>query len=358
MRPIRLTDDPPNAEASISDLDGGTVPNDRFYVRCNFPVPRLDAATWRLEVAGAFGGPRAWSLDDLQALPSVDRTITLECAGNGRTLMMPAPPGTPWGLGAVGTARFRGVRLTDLLAASGLRDTAVELVFTGADRGIVEQEGNIAYEFNLDRDLAVGDGPILAWAMGDEPLSAEHGFPLRLIVPGQYGMRSVKWLTRITAVEQPFIGHFPRKYRYRGERGVADGEPVGAVRVRSLITFPRDGTRLPMAPIALRGIAWSGRGPITSVEVKAGGDRMQASIGDPVDGTGPATWTCDWTPPFAGSHRIAVRATDGSGHPQPEAPVWNEGGYGNNVVQAITVHVVDIAEQGLQPSCLRSFRPA
>jgi DMSO/TMAO reductase YedYZ molybdopterin-dependent catalytic subunit len=337
--PTRLTDQPPNAETPLPDLGDGLVAADRFYVRCNFPVPRLDSASWRLEVAGAFDHPDAWTLKGLGTLPFVERTITLECAGNGRTLMTPVPPGTPWGLGAVGTARFGGVRLTDLLAASGPRASAAELVFTGADRGSVEPEGEIPYEFNLGLDTATSDGPILAWTMGGEPLTPEHGFPLRLVVPGDYGMRSVKWLTRITAVEQLFVGHFPRKYRYRGERGVVDETPVGAMRVRSLITSPADRAHLPLGVITLRGIAWSGDGPITSVEIETAGRWMPARVDGPVDGSGPVAWTFDWTPPAAGSHVLAVRASDAAGHRQPQSSVWNEGGYGNNVVHRIGVNV-------------------
>ena len=338
--PIWLTDDPPNAEASLSDLDGGIVANDRFYVRCNFPVPQLDAETWRLEVAGAFERPRGWTLDELSALPRVERTVTLECAGNGRTLMSPTPAGTPWGLGAVGAARFGGVRLADVLAASGLRPTATELVFTGADGGTVEPEGHIAYEFNLDLATAVGAEPILALTMGGEALAPEHGFPVRLVVPGHYGMRSVKWLTRVRAVERPFAGHFPRKYRFRGQRGVIDESPVGAIRVRSLITSPADGQHLQMGPIVVRGIAWSGTQPVTSVEIDSGGgDWRPARMGEPLDGSGPVPWTFDWNPSEAGSHTLAVRATDAGGGGQPDSPIWNEGGYGNNVVHSIMVEV-------------------
>jgi DMSO/TMAO reductase YedYZ molybdopterin-dependent catalytic subunit len=337
--PVRLTHDPPNVEASLADLDGGIVANDRFYVRCNFPVPQLDAETWRLEVAGAFERPRSWTLDELRTLPRVERTVTLECAGNGRTLMSPTPAGTPWGLGAVSTARFGGVRLADMLAASGMQAAATELVFTGADGGTVEPEGRIAYEFNLDLATALGAEPILAWTMSGEPLAPEHGFPVRLVVPGHYGMQSVKWLTRVTAVERPFAGHFPRKYRYRGQRGVIDESPVGAIRVRSLITSPAVGQRLEPEPILVRGIAWSGIQPIASVEVDTGGgDWRPARMGEAVDGSGPVPWTFDWNP-AAGSHTLAVRATDAGGEGQPDSPIWNEGGYGNNVVHRITVEV-------------------
>lgn len=336
---IRLSDDPPNAETAMADLGGGTVPGDRFYVRCNFAVPRIDVATWRLELAGAFDHPRSWSLAELRTLPPMQRTITLECAGNGRTLMMPTPSGTPWGLGAVGFARFGGVRLADVLAASALRSAAVDLVFTGADRGTVEPEGSVPYEFSLDIATATSEGPMLAWTMDGEHLSPEHGFPLRLVVPGHYGMRSVKWLTRITATDRSFDGHFPRRYRYRGELGLPDGTPVGPMRVRSLITHPADGDRLAGGQIAVRGIAWSGHGPITSVEVQAGGTWMPARLGRPADDAAPVTWALDWTPHAPGTHALAVRATDAAGHRQPESSIWNEGGYGNNVVHRIGVTV-------------------
>jgi len=337
--PIQHTTDPPNVEAALSDLGAGTTSTELFYTRCNFPIPRLDLGTWKLETSGAFGRPRAWTMDELRGLPRVEQTITLECAGNGRTLMTPVPPGTPWGLGAVGTARFGGVRLADVLAASGLQSGAVELIFSGADHGSVEPEGEISYEFNLDVGTARADGPMLAWTMGGEPLTPEHGYPLRLVVPGHYGMRSVKWLTRITAVEQPFAAHFPRKYRYRGERGVIDGTAVGPIRVRSLITWPEDGAHLAIGPLTLRGIAWSGSNSIEQVEVEVDGSWLPARLGRPPDGTGPVPWSVEWTPSAAGRHALAVRAADAGGHEQPEASVWNEGGYGNNVVHRIVVEV-------------------
>jgi DMSO/TMAO reductase YedYZ molybdopterin-dependent catalytic subunit len=336
---VRLSHDPPNAETPLADLAGGTVPNDRFYVRCNFPVPAIDAASWRLEVTGEVDHPRGWAMAELRALPGVERTITLECAGNGRTLMTPTPPGTPWGLGAVGVARFGGVRLADVLAASGLRPSAVGLVFSGADTGTVDPEGVIAYEFDLDVATATSAGPMLAWQMGGQPLAPEHGSPLRLVVPGHYGMRSVKWLTRITAIDRPFDGHFPRRYRYRGELGLPDGTPVGPMRVRSVITNPADGERLARDRIEVRGLAWSGGGPITSVEVKAGGTWLPARLHPQSDDVAAVRWVLDWMPPGPGVHAVAARATDAAGNRQPEASVWNEGGYGNNVVHRIEVRV-------------------
>jgi len=175
--------------------------------------------------------------------------------------------------------------------------------------------------------------------MGGEPLPAEHGSPLRLVVPGQYGMRSVKWLTRITAADEPFEGHFPRKYRYRGQSGVPEETPVGPIRVRSLITWPSDGARLSTAPVTMRGIAWSGECPIERVEVQLDGAWVAATLGEPLDGTGHVAWRLEWRLPAPGTSSVAVRATDAAGQLQPDRSVWNEGGYGNNVIHRISVTV-------------------
>ncbi len=337
---VHLTDDPPNAEAPISVLGRGLVPEASFYVRSNFPVPRLDPTTWHLAVAGQVGRPGRISLGELRALPQAQRTVVLECAGNGRTLMSPVPGGTPWGLGAVGVARFGGVRLAALLEArGGLRSSAAELVFTGADHGTVEPDGEIPYQFNLPlRELAATD-PILAWELNGRPLSAEHGAPVRLIVPGHYGMRSVKWLTRIDVLDRPFEGHFPRKYRYRGQDGIANETPVGEMRVRALITEPSDGSELDRGSVTLRGIAWSGSGPISTVELDLDGVAVSATLGEPLDGTGPVAWHVVWEHPPPGRHMVAARATDAAGNRQPPEPIWNEGGYGNNVAHRITLTV-------------------
>ncbi len=334
----RLTDNPLNAEADLSDLDHDVTPNDRFYVRCNFPIPDLDARTWSLELGGAFERRGRWSLVELQALPPADRVVLLECAGNGRTLMSPVPPGTPWNLGAVGIARFGGVRLADLLEAAGLSSSALNLVFTGADTGPVEPDGTVPYQFDLPVDRLGSTDPILAWTMNGDPLPPEHGFPVRLVVPGDYGMRSVKWLTRIDAHEHgEFNAHFPRKYRYRGETSVAAETPVAEMRVRSLFTFPVHDAVLAPGGVSLRGIAWSGARPISGVSVNADDTWHAARIVERV-ADAAVRWEFDWRATL-GVHTLAVRATDAADATQPDMPVWNEGGYGNNVIQHITVQV-------------------
>ena len=325
--------DPPNRETSLGELDAGAA--GPLYVRCNFAIPELDPSSWTLAVDGLLDRPATLDVDALHALPFVERHVLLECAGNGRSLMDPVPSGIPWGLGAVGVARFGGAPLAALLDQCAVDAGATEFVFTGADRGMVAGR-EIPYAFSLERDLALTDGPLLAWTMNAEPLAPEHGHPVRLVVPGQYGMRSVKWLTRITAVDRPFDGHFRERYRYRGQHGVPDGAPVGAIRVRSLILAPAANERLAGPTIEVRGIAWSGQGPVRGVEVELDGRWMPAELDA---STEPALWRLTWTPPGPGSYEVAARATDAAGATQPESPVWNAGGYGNNVVHRIRVRV-------------------
>jgi len=330
---VTHTEAPLNRETSLEEL--ATAPGAPLYVRCNFAIPRLDAATWSLAVDGMVRRPATLDLAALRALPFVERDVLLECAGNGRSLMDPVPAGVAWGLGAVGVARFGGAPLAALLDRCELDPAATQLVFTGADTGVVEGR-ETAYAFSLERELALADGPLLAWIMNGAPLAPEHGHPVRLVVPGQYGMRSVKWLTRMTATDRPFDGHFRERYRYRGERGVPDGSPVGPIRVRSLILSPRAGDRLGRSAVEVRGIAWSGRGAVRRVEIGIDGQWSETQL---EAGSEPARWRLDWTPPGPGSYELAARATDAAGMTQPDAAVWNEGGYGNNVVHRVRVTV-------------------
>src|SRR5437868_873733 len=202
--------DPLNGETSIHDLAGGAVmPTDRFYLRDHFPIPDLDGEHYRLSVRGLVKRPLEVSLSDLHNLPSESRVVTLECAGNGRSLYDPAVPGEPWGLGAVSTAEWTGVPLVELLDRAGMQPGATEIIFRGADGGRV---ANLDAPVRFERSLAVDQirdlDPLLAYAMNGEPLSALHGYPLRLIVPGWYAVASVKWLTEIIVTDRAFDGFF------------------------------------------------------------------------------------------------------------------------------------------------------
>lgn len=327
-----------NAAAPLERLQADAMPVDSFYTRSNFEVPGVDAETWRLKVGGLVTEPAILSLEDVRAFGEVTKVVTLECAGNGRILMEPIPSGAPWGLGAVSVAEFTGAPLAAVLRAAGPADETVEFVFTGLDRGSVEPEGEVNYAFGLDATTALSDGPMLVWAMNGEPLTPEHGAPLRLLVPGAYGMNSVKWLAGITAIDEPFTGHFRLKYRYFGDPTAPEGGPVGEMRVRTLMTTPADG-QTTGSEVQVRGLAWSGAGRVTDVAVRVDvGDWIPARLGSPLGEFAPAPWslTLALEP---GDHVLAARATDAAGNTQPLESVWNRNGYGNNVVHRIAVVV-------------------
>jgi DMSO/TMAO reductase YedYZ molybdopterin-dependent catalytic subunit/rhodanese-related sulfurtransferase len=265
---------PLNCETSIPALIGGVVmPNARFYVRNHFETPRLDPVCWRLAVNGLVERPLRLSLRDLHYMRSETLVVTLECAGNGRSAFDPPADGEQWQLGAVSTAEWAGVPLAEILDRAGLSPEAVEIVFRGADRGSV---GDAADPIRFERSLPVTDaghpGALLAYAMNGEPLPLEHGYPLRLIVPGWYAVASVKWLTEIEVIGSPFTGFFQAKrYVYETQRnGSVAREPVRLQQVRSVITQPSAGQQVTAGDLLVRGVAWSGAAPIDIAEVSVG----------------------------------------------------------------------------------------
>jgi DMSO/TMAO reductase YedYZ molybdopterin-dependent catalytic subunit len=198
-----------NCETRPADLGGPVTPTARFFRRSHFPIPALDRSAWRLAVGGLVHRPLRLSLPELTALPAQTMAVTLECAGNGRARFRPPTPGVQWGEGAVGTAEWTGVRLTDVLDRAGVRPGAREIIFSGADQGPVDDApGQIRFERSLTVRDALESGALLAYAMNGQPLPVRHGYPLRLVVPGWYGAASVKWLTDIRAAAGRFDGYF------------------------------------------------------------------------------------------------------------------------------------------------------
>src|SRR4051812_17310121 len=213
------------------------TPVGMHYLLTHYDVPQVDAATWTLEVDGAVEQPMSLSLADLRERPEVTSEITFECAGNGRALLDPRPISQPWLLEAVGTGSWTGSPLASLLYEAGIGDDAVEVLFTGLDRGV---EGEIEQTFQ--RSLGIADAlredVLLAWDLNGAPLPPQHGFPLRLVVPGWYGMTNVKWLARITVLDEPFTGYQnARGYRLRQDPD-EDGTPVTRMAVRALMVPP------------------------------------------------------------------------------------------------------------------------
>jgi DMSO/TMAO reductase YedYZ molybdopterin-dependent catalytic subunit/rhodanese-related sulfurtransferase/glyoxylase-like metal-dependent hydrolase (beta-lactamase superfamily II) len=333
--------DPLNCETSIPALIGGVVmPTARFYVRNHFPAPAIDASSWRLEVTGLVGHPLTLGLHELSRMPSQSHVVTLECAGNGRYAMNPPVDGEPWRLGAVSTAEWTGVPLAEVLDRAGTLPAAREVAFRGADRGVVAgRPGEIHFERSLTLDTARDSQALLAYAMNGDALPFQHGYPLRLVVPGWYGVASVKWLTTITLVDGPFDAYYQTDkywYEHDGNRR----EPVTLQRVRALITDPGEGEELSAGETTVRGVAWSGAAPIAGVEVSInqGLWRQARLIGDRRR-HGWRWWELftDLTEP--GTCSIRARATDLDGHTQPAQPPWNRHGYGNNAIQEVLIQV-------------------
>jgi DMSO/TMAO reductase YedYZ molybdopterin-dependent catalytic subunit len=289
--------------------------------------------------------PLALTLDELKARPARTLAVTMECAGNGRALLEPRPLSQPWLLEAVGTAEWTGTPLAPLLREAGLSPGAVEVVFTGLDRG-VQGEVEHPYERSLPVADALRDEVLLVYAVNGEPLPPQHGFPLRLLVPSWYGMTQVKWLASITAVGEPFRG-WQQEVAYRLRESEDDaGRPVTRMLPRSLLVPPGipdflARTRfLDAGPCALEGRAWSGEPPVTRVEVSAdgGGTWADASLGEPVSEFAWQGWTFAWDA-APGEHVLCCRATDSAGRTQPAAGDWNWDGYCNNAVQRVRVVV-------------------
>lgn len=327
------------------------TPAGLHYVLVHYDIPDTDSSTWRLTVRGRLRTPLELGLRELRALPSVTRRVTMECAGNGRARLSPRPVSQPWLVEAVGTADWTGVPLRTVLAEAGVAPEAVEAVFTGADHGV---ERGVEQHYRRSLPLPVGEDVLLAHTMNGGPLPPQHGHPLRLVVPGWYGMAHVKWLRDIELVDAPFTG-YQQATAYRYRRHAADpaepgdpGEPVTLIAPRALLIppgFPDFMSRtrvLRPGPVRLAGRAWSGHGPVVRVELSTdgGGSWADAEVRPP--GGHPYAWQgwhLDWTA-TPGSHALLVRATDASGRTQPLQQPWNRGGFGNNQVQAQVVSVI------------------
>jgi DMSO/TMAO reductase YedYZ molybdopterin-dependent catalytic subunit len=302
------------------------------YLLIHFDIPPADAA-WRLLV-----GDRSLSLDELRGRERRTLPVTLECAGNGRALLTDHVPSQPWLNEAVGTAEWTGTPLAPLLEETGLTAAGDEIVFTGADRGY---QGGVehAYERSLPLAEALLPDVLLAYEMNGAPLLPQHGAPLRLVVPGWYGMTHVKWLTQIRAVVGPFDGW------QQAEAYTIDGVPVQRMEPRALMVPPGIPDFLSRERFAdpgeheLVGRAWSGYGPIERVEVSVDGDAWdEAQLDAPLGGHAWRGWHWSWTAE-PGEHELRCRATDATGRTQPDQATWNHGGYSNNAVQTVPVKV-------------------
>ncbi len=347
-RLISRSEEPVNLEMPFASLREFVTPNEKFYVRCHFPVPTIDPTGWKLRIEGAVSAPVEFTLDQLRAMPRHTIAATMECAGNGRSHLEPKVKGVAWDIGAVGNAEWTGVLLRDVLAHAGLRTDAQEVVLEGADRGAIKEPPRPPNDINYARGLPMEKASrdvLLAFEMNGEPLTPEHGFPLRAVVPGWFGMASVKWLQRIVVTTQPFNGYYQSiDYTYWEERdGMPTLVPLAEMRVKAQIARPHMGEVVAAGQeYRVHGAAWGGEDDVAIVEVStdAGATWKAATLlGEPVKNAW-RFWELDWTAPAdRGTYQLMARATDSAGRIQPPHRIAEYGTYMINHVLPIRVEV-------------------
>ncbi len=346
--PVELALAARNHGMPLEALRYDVTPAGLHYLLIHYDIPEVDEQSWTLTIGGSVDRPLQLSLDELRSRPAVTARVTLECAGNGRALFEQRPLSQPWLHEAVGTAEWTGTPLAPLLREAGVRPDTVDYVFTGQDQGV---EGGMVqhYERSLSVADALRDDVMVAYAMNGQPLLPQHGFPARLLVPGWYGMASVKWLTRITAVTAPFDG-YQQARAYRLQRDRSDqGVPVSTIAVRSLMAppgiaeFPSRARYVPRVGCTVTGRAWSGAAAITRVEVSddAGATWHDADVEPAQHPHAWQAWSFRWRPAAAGAFELWCRATDAAGNTQPLQPEPNFGGYAGNGVHRVSGIVLD-----------------
>ena len=319
-------EEPLNIEYPFRTLDGPITPNNQFFVRTHFPIPVIDASDWRLTIDGEVERELSLSYSDLLALPATTAMVLLECAGNGRAQLGSRAKGLLWESGAVSTAEWTGVPLSAVLEMAGVRSAAIEVILQGADSGVIADEptspGAIAFERSLPLTKAMRPEVLLAYKMNGKYLSREHGFPVRAVVGGWYGMASVKWLTKVTVTATPFEGFWQSlEYSYwRRDRGRPTLAPVAEIQVKAQIARPALSECVPPGKAyRVFGAAWGGESDVAKVEVSVDDGRTWAEAKLLGDATPFAwrLWEYAWNVPSTiGRYQLSARATDARGRTQ------------------------------------------
>jgi len=330
---------PINLETPLRELTADVTPTNLFFVRNNYDGPVMDPAAYVLTVDGEVENPLTLRLDDLKRLEAVTQTITLECAGNGRSFHKPPASGIQWEYGAVGTAVWRGVRLADVLRLARPRSTARHVVPDGNDAPPTPQAPDFIRSHPLSK--AMEPHTMIALEMNGQPVPHLHGGPARLLVPGWVGSASIKWLTRLTLADKEWGGPFMAR-SYRSPRVDDPGQTYSlqSLECKSVVVAPADGAQLAAGPQTVTGFAWAGEGTIVAVDVSIdGGQSWQpASLVGAESRYAWRRWEFKWTA-AAGAHTLMARASDSLGRHQPASRPRDPQGYRWNVIHAVRVNV-------------------
>lgn len=344
-RPL-ITREPENSETPLPRIRSWVTPNRLFFVRNHFPEPDLERDAWRLSVHGRVRRPRVWSCDELLRLPHRTVFATLECAGNGRSFLHPPEPGVQWGAGAVGHAEWTGVPLGSVLEQAAPLENAIDVLCEGADVGTEPDHPEpMPFARGLPLAKALHPDTLIAFRMNGEPLTRSHGAPARLIVPGWYGVCSVKWLTRLEVLDHPFEGYF-QTHKYTIRQRDEHGERVAGLTrgtVKSEILTPEPGGAVAAGVVQVMGIAWAGEEPVAGVEVSTDGGRTweAARLAGPQAPYSWTLWEYLWQARPPGPCELRSRARSASGETQPDEHDPLRGGYVINFVRPHPVRVVD-----------------
>ena len=333
-----------NPGIALEMLTHDITPMGMHYQLNHFDIPVIDGDSWSLPVTGLVENPLSLDLGSFKKLSKHDQTVTLECAGNGRAHFTERNQSMPWFSEAVGTAVWSGARLTDVLAQAGMKAGASEVVFIGADRGFDNgTEHHFARSLNMEQ--AGHPEVLLAYEMNRQPLPVQHGYPLRLIVPGWFGVASVKWLKAVEVIDHAFKGYQQAvNYHYRNH-AEDPGVPITEMKVKSLLMppgIPDWYTRQRIVQsglVTLTGRAWSGSGAVVEkVEVGIDGAWKTARVGQNLGPYAWRQWFIDWEAE-PGEHLLSCRAYDDLGNTQPDDPQWDQAGFGNNALHSLEVTV-------------------
>ena len=340
-----LSPDPICAGVFLPDMDRPVSATEGHFIRSHFTAPKLSSSGWALPVTGELDNPLNISYEELLKMPSHEVVSLMECAGNSRSTMQPPAEGVQWDNGGLSVSRWKGVSVSTVLEQAGLKGSATDVLFVGADSGKESHaDGTLVYEMSIPLEELLHPDSLLAYEMNGEVLPLDHGYPIRLLVPGWYGMTSVKWLSKIVVMDHPNGGFHEMDYCiYPATNGNGDAKArrVTKLKVKSLISCPNKGDIVTAGTHKMTGVAWSGEGHITKVEVSTDDDRTwhTAKLEEPNGGYSWQHWEYDWEAKILGHALVRSRATDSAGNVQPMLATWNFRGYEVNSIHSVPITV-------------------